>query len=128
VVFVVIITALLAVAGLFARLAIANADSTSLTNYVTTLLPLLVPVGYSVIASHKASTNSVEGKQAAQAGQVAAEESKAAATEAAANTNGKMDIRFAEIKSMVAKLDGTMTRHLEMHAQVQEGGPNAGNP
>lgn len=130
---------------LFARLSVQHADATSLTNFVTTLLPILVPAIGGVWVAHNAGSIAASAGRKAQvavnvAQKTASETSEKLdlqttiltdtheqARQAVVNTNGKLDVRLAEVKGAIADLQGTMTRHLEYHASSEEGHQNAGS-
>lgn len=125
-VIIVLATTFLLVAGIVARLAVRGVNEGPLFSYFSIVLPLLVPVVSGLFIAHSAKTSADSGAVASNAAQQASEQAQSAASEAATNTNGKMDVRFAEVRKAIGDLQGTVNRHLELHAS-QEGGSNAGS-
>lgn len=98
--------------GMYVRVAVMHADATSLTGYVTTLLPLLIPA---LAVLHK----SQQAKDSASRAEGSAAEAVVNSAEAVANTNGKLDISLTGIRNELQSLKTTMDRHLEYHAEKE---------
>lgn len=108
VVLIIVATVVVLFGSMFTRLALAHSDASALANYVTSILPPLVPAVGAWYTSHRA-------RRSADQASVSADEAKELTGEVATNTNGKLDIRFAKLTGMVQVIESKLDRHLEMH-------------
>lgn len=111
-------TVFLALAAMFVRLSVQGSDSAALANYLTVIVPLLVPSIYTLFKTH---SDNQTAAQAAMDNKTAIEQVEANTANVVENTNGKLDVRFAQVRSDVQDLNAKVERHLQLHAQ--EGAP-----
>lgn len=93
------------VLGVIERLSLAHADTTALISFLTTVTIPSIPAVASWWNGRKTKKH--------------AEQASASAIAAEANTNGKMDMRFAQIRTMVQSVADQMDHHLTYHADKE---------
>lgn len=98
------------VVGGIVRLSLAHADASSLVNYVTTVVAVAIPSAASYRQSKKSAGHAEDAV-------TVATDAADSARKAEANTNGKMDVRFAELRKAIQDNGAVLTRHLEYHAE-----------
>lgn len=113
-----ILIGLLIFVGAFIRLSATHGDITSFVTFVTSAL---VPA-IAAIAGIRAHGKAAEANDTAQVAVDKADTAATAATKAEYNTNGKMDSRFAQVRTDIAGLtgkvgivDAKVTQHLADH-------------
>jgi hypothetical protein len=114
--------ALIIIVGGYNRLAMAHGNDDSFVTFIATILGIGIPAYVGMVKSGQAHSKSVEVAEKIDQVQTdvtdakgVAESAAHAATQAEANTNGKLTAQFDSVRDLIKGVDDKLTQHLIDH-------------
>ena len=117
--------ALAILVGGFVKLGLQHGDASQLLGFVSSAVIPAIPAVAGWLSSRKAHAAASDAHDTAQQAVSLADTAATAATNAEVNTNGKMDVRFGQVRTDIANLlgrvnmvDAKVTQHIADHEAV----------